>query len=206
MLVFAGTAAIVVDRATQGSVTHVGISLTFGLVVLAGICAFAASSGAHFNPAVTLGFCLAKRFPPSEVPGYLLAQCAGAISASAVLQCLFPADPSLGATIPKVAWTVAFGFEVILTFFLVAVILHATRGGGAFGPLAPFAIGGTVAFDALIGGPISGASMNPARSLGPAVVAGVWTHHWIYWLAPLAGCALAVLLDRFFPHPDPITT
>ena len=203
MLVFAGTAAIVVDRASQGAVTHVGISLTFGLAVMAGICAFAPSSGAHFNPVVTLGFCLAKRFPKSRAPGYLLAQCAGAIAASLLLRGFFPADASLGATVPRGAASLAFGFELVLTFFLVTVILHATRGGGAFGALAPFAIGGTVAFDALIGGPVSGASMNPARSLGPALVSGDWTQHWIYWLAPVAGCLLAVLLDRFFPHPDP---
>jgi len=206
MLVFAGTAAIVVDRATHGVVSHVGISLTFGLAVMAGICAFAASSGAHFNPAVTLGFFLAKRFPFSKVPIYIGAQCAGAIAASAALRWLFPSDSTLGATVPSDSWQVAFGFEIILTFFLVSVILHATRGGGAFGALAPFAIGGTVALDALIGGPVSGASMNPARSLGPALVSGTWSHHWIYWIAPLLGCLLAVLLDHYFPHPDPATS
>ena len=205
MLVFAGTGAIVVDHATQGAVTHVGISLTFGLVVMAAICAFAASSGAHFNPAVTIGFYLANRFDGSKVAAYLAAQCAGAIAASAAIKAFFPADATLGATLPRGAATTAFGFELVLTFFLVTVILHATRGGGAFGSLAPFAIGGTVAFDALVGGPISGASMNPARSLGPALIAGIWNQHWIYWIAPLAGCLLAVLLDRLFPHPDPAT-
>jgi aquaporin Z len=170
---------------------------------MAGICAFAASSGAHFNPTVTIGFFLAKRFPFFKVPLYLGAQCAGAIAASAVLGRLFPSDATLGATVPSDSWQVAFGFEVVLTFFLVSVILHATRGGGAFGALAPFAIGGTVAMDALVGGPISGASMNPARSLGPALLSGVWSHHWIYWMAPLLGCVLAALLDHFFPHLDP---
>jgi aquaporin NIP len=194
ILVFAGTGSIVVDATFSGSIGHVGISLVFGLAVAIGIVAFAEVSGAHFNPAVTLGLGIAKRFGWSRVPIYIVAQCAGAVSASVVLRALFPHDQLLGATLPVGGVEVAFCFEVLLTFILVATILGVAPGGRH---AAALAIGGAVAMDALFGGPVSGASMNPARSFGPALISGVWTSHWLYWLAPIVGGGAAAWTFAF---------
>ncbi len=203
ILVFAGTGAIVVNSAFYGVIGHVGISLVFGLAVAMGIVAFAEISGAHFNPAVTIGLIAAGRFEWRTAPPYILAQCAGAIAASGLLRLLFPLDVTLGATLPVAGIFVALCFEVIMTFILMATILGVAPGGRHATALA---IGGAVAMDALFGGPISGASMNPARSLGPAVVAQVWSGHWIYWLAPVLGAVTAAgAYDLLFtPRPNPM--
>ena len=203
LLVFAGTGSMVVNAVSAGAIGHLGVALSFGLAVTAGITAFAQVSGAHFNPAVTLGLALARRFAWTRVAAYAAAQCAGAIAASLCLHSLFPTDVTLGATLPAAGVRAAFWFEIVLTFILVATILGATSGGSRVVMLAPAAIGGTVALDAIFGGPVSGASMNPARSLGPALVAQVWTAHWLYWLAPILGSALAALIFSLLHPPDP---
>lgn len=193
-LVFAGTGAIIVNAASDGAVTHVGIALTFGLVVMVMIYAVGETSGAHFNPAVTFGFWLAGRFPLREVAPYVGSQVAGALLASVTLRGAFPGDASLGATIPapSVAIWAAFLLETVLTFFLMFVIIHVATGAKERGITAGLAIGATVCLDALLGGPITGASMNPARSLAPALVSGNLGALWLYMVAPLLGAALAV--------------
>lgn len=192
-LVFCGCGAIVTNEFSQGTVTHSGIALTFGLVVMSLIYAFGEISGAHFNPAVTLAFTYAKRFPLKEVPKYILAQCLGAIIAAALLLLLFPDNELLGTTLPKIdVWRV-FLFEVILTFFLMLVIINVSTGSKETGIMAGIAIGGVVWFEAQFAGPITGASMNPARSIGPALISGHLEHLWLYILAPIIGAILAVM-------------
>lgn len=191
-LVFAGTGAIVVDQVSGGAVTHVGISLTFGLVVMAMIYAFGDTSGAHLNPAVTAAFALARRFPTREVPGYIAAQAAGALAASLLLRVLFPTSEFLGATTPAGPSWQSFVLEVVLTFMLMLVILRVSSGPKEKGIMAGIAIGGVVGLEALFAGPICGASMNPARSLTPALISGHIAALWIYLIAPFAGAALAV--------------
>ena len=192
-LVFCGCGAIVTNEFSQGMVTHSGIALTFGLVVMSLIYAFGEISGAHFNPAVTIAFSYAKKFPLKEVPKYILAQCIGAILAAALLLLLFPENEFLGTTLPKIdVWRV-FLFEVILTFFLMLVIINVSTGSKESGIMAGIAIGGVVWFEAQFAGPITGASMNPARSVGPALVSGHLEHLWLYLLAPIIGAILAVL-------------
>lgn len=196
-LVFAGTGAIVVNDAMAtapgaGPVTHVGVSLVFGLVVMAMIYAVGDVSGAHLNPAVTFGFWLSRRFPLAAVPGYVAAQCAGALAASGLLRIMFPDHATLGATAPAGAWQQAWAMEAVLTFILMFVILGVSTGAKEKGMMAGAAIGGVIALEALLGGPISGASMNPARSLGPALASGQTGALWIYLTAPLAGATLAV--------------
>jgi aquaporin NIP len=191
-LVFAGTGAIIVDAFTH-SVTHVGVSLTFGLVIVALVYALAHVSGAHFNPAVTIGFWTAGEFPGARVPSYITAQVFGAIAASSVLRMLFGSVASLGATVPNGSVSTSFWLELFMTFLLVFVILGCAVHGRAVKNFAGIAIGSTIALDALFGGPISGASMNPARSLGPALIAGIWQSQWVYVAAPISGAILAVL-------------
>ena len=192
-LVFCGCGAIVTNEFSQGTVTHSGIALTFGLVVMSLIYAFGDISGAHFNPAVTIAFTYAKRFPIKEVPKYILAQCIGASIAAALLLLLFPTNELLGTTLPQIdVWRV-FLFEVILTFFLMLVIINVSTGSKETGIMAGIAIGGVVWFEAQFAGPITGASMNPARSIGPALVSGHIEHLWLYILAPILGAILAVM-------------
>ncbi len=191
-LVFAGTGAIVINQAANGAVTHVGIALTFGLIVAAMIYTFGDISGAHLNPAVTTAFAVAGRFPWKEVPGYLLAQIIGAFGASGLLRFLFPADQNLGATLPAGTASQSFILEIVLTFFLMLVILSVSTGSKEKGITAGFAIGAVIALEALFAGPICGASMNPARSLAPAIVNGHLASLWIYLLAPVIGAILAV--------------
>ncbi|MFN0060544.1 MAG: MIP/aquaporin family protein [Planctomycetota bacterium] len=195
-LVFAGTGAIVINDVSGGTVTHVGVSLTFGLVVMAMIYAFGEVSGAHFNPAVTLGFWLARRFPGRSVLPYLSAQLVGALAASFVLWLMFGDRAALGATFPAASPWQSFALEVVLTAILMTVVLNVSTGAKEVGVLAGVAVGGVVAFEALFAGPISGASMNPFRSLAPAVVAGDVRDLWIYLCAPVLGAALAVPLWR----------
>jgi aquaporin NIP len=191
-LVFAGTGAIVINQFSAGAITHVGVALTFGLVVLAMIYTFGECSGAHLNPAVTLGFFAARRFEFRSVPGYLLAQCAGALAASALLRFLFPANQLLGATIPSGSPFQSFILELVLTFFLMLVILQVSTGAKEKGITAGIVVGSVVGLEAMFAGPICGASMNPARSLGPAIVSGHLQHLWIYLLGTTFGALLAV--------------
>jgi aquaporin Z len=192
-LVFAGTGAITINDVSGGQVTHVGIALTFGLVVMAMIYAIGDVSGAHLNPAVTLGFWVARRFSGSHVLPYVLSQIAGAVGASLLLRLMFPLHDTLGATQPAGAPFVSFLLEVVLTAMLMFVILAVSSGAKEKGLMAGIAVGGVVAFEALFAGPICGASMNPARSLAPAAVSGCLAHLWIYLLAPPLGSILGVL-------------
>jgi aquaporin NIP len=191
-LLFAGAGAIVINHASGGAITHVGIALVFGLVILALIYTFGDVSGAHFNPAVTVAFAAAGRFPWREVPGFALAQLLGALTASALLRMLFPGDATLGATLPAGGAWQSFVLEVVLTFFLMLVILSVSTGAKEKGITAGIAIGAVIALEAMFAGPISGASMNPARSLAPAVVSGHLEQLWVYLTAPLLGALLAV--------------
>jgi MIP family channel proteins len=192
-LVLAGCGAIIVDAQTQ-ALTHVGVALTFGLVIMVMIAATGHISGAHFNPAVTWAFALTRYFPWREVPAYMGGQFLGSLAATFTLLGLFNRPAQLGATLPAGSMGQAFGLEIVLTAFLMFVIVAVATDRRAVGQIAAVAIGGTVALDALFGGPISGASMNPARSLGPALVAGVWQNQWIYVVAPLIGASLGALL------------
>lgn len=192
-LVFAGAGAIVINDVSGGGITHVGIALTFGLVVLAMIYAVGEVSGAHFNPAVTSAFWLAGRLPARLVPLYIASQCLGAFAASAVLRLLFPAHATLGSTLPAGTDMQSFVLELILTFFLMFVILNVSTGANEKGITAGIAVGAVIGLEAMFAGPICGASMNPARSLAPAVVSGHLEHLWIYLTAPFAGAWLAIL-------------
>ena len=191
-LVFAGTGAIVINEASGGAITHVGIALTFGLVVLAMIYTLGDVSGAHLNPAVTLGFWVARRFHGREIFGYVTAQISGALLASLVLKILFPADKNLGATHPAGTAAQSFILEFILTFLLMLVILNVSTGAKEKGITAGIAVGAVIALEALFAGPICGASMNPARSLAPAFASGQLNDLWIYLLAPPLGAVTAV--------------
>ncbi len=200
-LVFAGTGAIVVNQATGGAITHVGIALTFGLVVLAMIYTFGDISGAHLNPAVTIGFCVARRFPRESVLPYVASQCLGALLASALLRVLFPANQLLGATLPAGSEFQSFVLELVLTFLLMLVVLNVSTGAKEKGITAGIAVGSVIAFEAMFAGPICGASMNPARSLAPAVMSFHFEHLWIYLVATVAGAVLAVFGCRCVQQP-----
>jgi MIP family channel proteins len=198
-LVFAGCGAIMINQLAGGQVTHVGVGLVFGLVVAAMIYATGHISGAHLNPAVTLGFVVARHFPLGRVAGYWVAQLVGAGAAALCLRLLLGPVAYLGATLPMGsggAWQ-AFGLEIVLTFFLMFVIMAVATDTRAVGQAAALAIGATVGLEALFAGPISGASMNPARSLGPALVSGTWTAQWVYVTAPFIGAVLAALVYRW---------
>jgi aquaporin NIP len=191
-LVFAGTGAIVINDLTGGTVTHVGVALTFGLIVLAMIYTIGEVSGAHLNPAVTLGFWAARRFPATSVAPYVLSQCAGALLASGLLRVLFPQSQLLGGTQPSGPELQSFILEVVLTSLLMLVILNVSSGAREKGITAGIVVGAVIALEALFAGPICGASMNPARSLAPALVSGHWQHLWIYLTAPLVGALFGV--------------
>ena len=193
-LVFAGTGAIVINAASGGVIGHTGIALTFGLIVLAMIYIFGDVSGAHLNPAVTIAFAGSGRLPWNAVPGYLVAQVTGAFAASGVLGLLFPTDALLGATLPSGSATQSFVLELILTAILMLTILSVSTGAKEKGVTAGIAIGAVIALEAMFAGPICGASMNPVRSLAPAVVSGHTEHLWIYLAAPVLGALLAVPL------------
>lgn len=195
-LVFAGTGAIVINDVSHGAITHVGIAFTFGLVVMSMIYAVGPVSGAHLNPAVTLGFYLAGRFPGKDIFPYISSQLAGALAAGFLLRLLFLDHPTLGATLPAGPWWQSFVLEVMLTCILMFVILQVSLPVCGAGPLAAVAIGGVVGLEAMFAGPVCGASMNPARSLAPALVSGNWTHLWIYLVAPSIGAVAGTLLQR----------
>ncbi|MCB0034444.1 MAG: MIP family channel protein [Anaerolineales bacterium] len=192
-LVFVGTGAVVVNDSRGGVLTHVGVSIAFGLIIMVMIYAVGEISGAHFNPAVTVGFAISKRFAWQEVPAYLVSQTLGALLGSLLVRFLLPAHETLGATIPTINTPQAFVMEVILTFLLMFVIINVAIGAKEKGITAGLAIGATVLLCALFAGPVTGASMNPARSLAPALVSGATTSLWIYLTAPFVGAALAIL-------------
>lgn len=193
-LVFAGTGAIVINEVSGGVITHAGIALTFGLVVLAMIHTFGDVSGAHLNPAVTTAFAAAGRFPWRWVPGYLGAQITGALAASGLLRFLFPQAATLGATLPAGPPMQSFVLEIVLTAILMLTILSVSTGAKEKGVTAGIAIGSVIALEAMFAGPVCGASMNPARSLAPALVSGSLEHLWLYLAAPALGALLAIPL------------
>ena len=202
-LVFAGCGAVVIDATTHGGVSHVGVALTFGLVIMTMIYATGHISGAHFNPAVTLAFAATRHFPLALVPVYLAAQFGGALLASGLLRLLFGSVASLGTTLPIGSVGQSFGLELVLTFFLMFVIIAVATDTRAVGQAAAIAIGGTVGLEALFAGPISGASMNPARSLAPALVSGTWTAQWLYLVAPVIGALLGAFAYQFIRGRQP---
>lgn len=195
-LVFFGTGAIVVNETSGGIITHIGVAITFGLVVMAMIYTFGERSGAHLNPAVTLAFALHGVFPLKKVFPYILVQLLGAVTASAVLKLLFPDSISLGATIPSGTTIQSLVLEFILTFFLMLTIFNVAESGKEKGLFAGIAIGAVVLLEAMFAGPISGASMNPARSFGPAIVSFNLDHLWIYLIAPIGGALTAQIIYR----------
>jgi aquaporin NIP len=201
-LVFAGTGAIVVND-TFGSVTHVGIAVTFGLVVLAMIYAVGDVSGAHLNPAVTAAFAAAGRFPARDVVPYVAAQLVGAFAASVLLRIQFPTHGTLGATLPAAGAGQSFTFELLLTLVLMFVILRVSTGAKEKGITAGIAVGSVIGLEAMFAGPVCGASMNPARSLAPAVVSGHTEHLWVYLLAPTVGALVAVVVAKVVEEPAP---
>ncbi len=204
-LVFAGCGAIVTDAVHGGVLGAVGVSLVFGLVIMAMVYATGHLSGAHLNPAVTLAFALTRHFPRREAVAYLAAQLLGAIAAAALLLAVWPSAPaSLGATLPSVGVGSAFVYEMVLTAFLMFVIMAVATDTRAVGAGAAIAIGGTVGLDALFGGPITGASMNPARSIGPGLVSGELHDLWIYIAAPIVGAAIGALAYQLVrgEHPS----
>jgi aquaporin Z len=193
-LVFAGTGAVVVNDTYGGVITHVGVALTFGLIVLAMIYTVGDVSGCHLNPAVTLGFCAAGRFERGRVVPYILAQCVGAIFASVALWAMFQSHQTLGAPLPAGTALQSWVMEFVLTLMLMVVILSVSTGAKEKGVLAGVAVGSVIALEALFAGPVSGASMNPARSLAPAVVSGRLDHLWVYLTAPIAGALVGVVV------------
>lgn len=193
-LVFAGCGAIVADAQYDGSLGSVGVALVFGLVIMVMVYATGHLSGAHINPAVTIAFTLTRHFPAREAAGYVAAQCLGAAVAALLLAALWTGEPAnLGATVPTVGTGTALVYEGVLTAFLMFVIVAVATDTRAVGAAAAIAIGGTVGLDALFGGPVTGASMNPARSFGPALASGEWNDFWIYVIGPLAGAAIGAL-------------
>ncbi|HVU09157.1 MAG TPA: aquaporin [Verrucomicrobiae bacterium] len=201
-LVFAGTGAIVIDQISGGAISHVGVALTFGLIVLAMIYTVGDISGAHLNPAVTLGFWAARRMSGREILPYIFSQITGAILASALLKFLFPENKWLGATLPAGSEMQSFILEAVLTFFLMLTILNVSTGAKEKGITAGIAVGSVIALEAMFAGPISGASMNPARSLAPALISGHFEHLWIYLTAPPLGAVTAVFACRCVREKD----
>jgi MIP family channel proteins len=197
VLIFAGTGAVMVNTLSNGAITHLGISIIFGAVVTALIYSLGHISGAHFNPAVTLAFWSGGFFRRSLVLPYIVAQVLGAIAASSLLRISLGMVGNLGATIPRNGdWLQALILETVLTFILMLVIFGSGLDRRAPIGFAGIAIGLTVALEAACMGPMTGASMNPARSIAPALVGGNWQHHWIYWIAPIAGAQLAMVTYR----------
>ena len=199
-LVFCGTGAIIVNQETAGTITHVGIAITFGLIVMAMIYALGSISGAHLNPAVSIAFTVAKRFPLKQLLPYIISQATGASLASIFLKYLFPANQFLGATIPRGSSIQSFILELLLTFFLMLVIINVASGSKEQGMFAGLAIGSTVLLEAMFAGPISGASLNPARSLAPAIISGHTEHLWIYLTATVIGAVAAIPVWKYLSN------
>lgn len=200
-LVFVGTGAIVVNQISGGVIGHVGISLVFGLVVLAMIHTLGDVSGAHLNPAVTLGLAVAGRFPWRDAPSYACAQFAGGLAASGLLKFLFPSSSTLGATLPSGSWLQSLVLETVLVGILMLVILSVSIGPQKKRPTAGIAIGSVIGLEALFAGPISGASMNPARSIAPALMSGTLEHLWLYPASAVLGATIGVLLCSAIKGP-----
>jgi aquaporin NIP len=204
-LVTAGCGAIMVNAQT-GELGHIGVAITFGLIVLAMIAATGHISGAHFNPAVTIAFAVTRHFSWRDVLFYIGGQILGAILAALTLRLLVGDVAQLGVTQPTGSVVQSVGIEIILTAVLMFVIISVATDTKAVGSPAALAIGFTVALDAMWGGPISGASMNPARSFGPALIACVWEHHWVYWVAPIIGAVIGASLYQLLREPAVKTT
>lgn len=200
-LVTAGCGAIMINAMT-GALTHDGVALTFGLIITVMIASVGHISGAHFNPAVTIAFALTRHFPWRDVIAYIGAQAIGAIAGTLTLRLLLGTSAELGATVPEGAAVQSFGIEILLSAVLMFVIIAVATDTRAAGQLAALAIGATVALDALWGGPISGASMNPARSFGPTLIAGIWRDQWVYWLGPVIGAALGAAIYQILRKPS----
>jgi aquaporin Z len=196
-LVLCGTGAIVINQQTNGTITHAGVAITFGLIVMAMIYALGNISGAHLNPAVSIAFAFSGRFSWKLVVPYILTQCIGAVLASLTLRFLFPSNEFLGATLPAGTDMQSFVLELLLTFFLMLVIINVATGSKEQGMFAGLAIGATVLLEAMFAGPICGASMNPARSLAPALVSGHTEHLWIYLTATILGAAAAIPVWKY---------
>jgi aquaporin NIP len=204
-LVFAGCGAIVADATRDGALGTVGVGLVFGLVIMAMVYATGHLSGAHINPAVTVAFTLTRHFPGREAAAYVVAQVAGATAAALLLGAAWDGSPTdLGATVPSVGSGTAVLYEVVLTAILMFVIMAVATDTRAVGAGAAIAIGGAVGLDALFGGPITGASMNPARSFGPALASGEWHDFWVYLAGPLTGAALGALAYQAIRGPAPV--
>ncbi len=205
-LVFAGCGAIVADSVYDGSLGTIGVALVFGLVIMAMVYATGHLSGAHINPAVTLAFTLTRHFPAREALAYIAAQLAGAALAALLLLAVWTSQPAqLGATVPHVGAGSAVVYELVMTALLMFVIMAVATDTRAAGAAAAIAIGGAIGLDALFGGPVTGASMNPARSFGPALVSGEWRDFWVYVAGPIAGAALGALTYQVVrgEHPRP---
>lgn len=187
--------------ATTKALTHAGVALTFGLIIMVMVAAVGHLSGAHFNPAVTLAFAITRHFPRRDVLAYIVSQLIGAVLGAFTLQVLFGTVANLGATLPTGTALQSFGLEILLTAVLMFVIIAVATDSQAAGQLAALAIGAAVALDALWGGPISGASMNPARSFGPALLAGIWRDQWVYWFGPIIGAVLGAITYQFLRKP-----
>jgi len=200
---FAGCGAIVTDATRDGALGAGGVAAVFGLVIMAMIYATEHLSGAHINPAVTIAFTLTRHFPPRDAAAYVAAQLAGALAGALGLLALWSSKPAaLGATIPRVATGTALLYEIVLTALLMFVIIAVATDTRAVGAGAAIAIGGAVALDALFGGPLTGASMNPARSFGPALAAGEWGDFWVYVVGPVIGAALGASAYEFIRRPE----
>ena len=203
-MILVGTGAIVVNQVTGGSLTHLGVALTWGLIVMVMIYTFGDLSGAHMNPAVSIGFTVAGRFPRAELLPYVTAQIAGALSASVTLRFLFPSNQLLGATLPAGSTLQSFILEFLLTALLMLIVLNVSHGAREKGITAGITVGATIALEALFAGPVCGASMNPARSLAPAIVSGHLEHLWIYLTATVLGAIFAVPLFGLLRGGDKI--
>ncbi|MBK9928850.1 MAG: MIP family channel protein [Saprospiraceae bacterium] len=196
-LLFCGCGAIVINQVSDGVITHMGIAMTFGLIIMCLIYALGDISGAHFNPAVSIAFTVAGKFPKSDLVPYIISQILGAVAAAFTLKILFPTNQLLGSTLPAGSALQSFFLEILLTLLLMLVIIRVAHGSKEVGLFAGVAIGATVGLDAMFGGPISGASMNPARSIGPALASGHLEHLWVYLLAPVIGAILAIYLNNY---------
>jgi aquaporin NIP len=203
-LVFAGCGAIIANEHSRAGLGVVGIGIVFGLIIMVMIYATGHLSGAHINPAVTIAFTLTRHFPGRDAVVYIAAQVAGAVLAALLLLAVWPDKPAhLGATVPTVGAGSALVYEIVLSAFLMFVIIAVATDTRAVGAAAAIAIGGTVGLDAIFGGPVTGASMNPARSLGPALVSGTWTDFWVYVVGPVVGAALGAFAYQFVRGEQP---
>jgi aquaporin Z len=196
-IVFCGTGAIIINQEYDGIIGHSGIAITFGLIVMSMIYALGELSGAHFNPAVSVAFTLSGKFPLKELLPYVVSQLTGALAASFLLMLLFPMNETLGASLPSGTQSQSFVFEFLLSYLLMLVIMNVAHGSKEQGLFAGLAIGGVVALEAMFAGPVCGASMNPARSFGPAIASGHWESLWIYFLAPISGAASGMYTWKF---------